>query len=220
MTARPVQMSMMPDVSPDRPVGKIPPSVMVGTNADLIAALADLYLAGSVCDVTYGLGKWWDRYRPAELVAHDIDTEKGDGVDFTALPEPNNTYDAVCFDPPYIPQGGVKDAAVGQRFRRGFGLVQRSEAVLWELIESGLSESARVSRGFVLVKCMDFVNGGGLTLGHVRMIEAGARHGLDVHDLIVHHTGSGPGGHNIFTAKRARRHHSYLLVFTKRRETA
>ena len=35
------------------------------------------------------------------------------------------------------------------------------------------------------------------------------------HDQIVHHTGSGPGGHNIFDPKRARRHHSYLLVFAK-----
>ena len=33
------------------------------------------------------------------------------------------------------------------------------------------------------------------------------------HDVIVHYTGSGPGGHNIFDIKRARRHHSYLLVF-------
>lgn len=39
--------------------------------------------------------------------------------------------------------------------------------------------------------------------------------GLATHDVIVHHTGSGPGGHNIFTPKRARRHHSYLLVFRK-----
>lgn len=41
----------------------------------------------------------------------------------------------------------------------------------------------------------------------------GREHNLPVHDLIVHHTGSGPGGHNIFTALRARRCHSYLLVF-------
>ena len=45
--------------------------------------------------------------------------------------------------------------------------------------------------------------------------DAGQR--LVCHDLIVHHTGSGPGGHNIFTPKRARRHHSYLLVFTPKR---
>lgn len=33
------------------------------------------------------------------------------------------------------------------------------------------------------------------------------------HDQIVHFTGSGPGGHNIFTVRRARRAHSYLIVF-------
>jgi hypothetical protein len=35
------------------------------------------------------------------------------------------------------------------------------------------------------------------------------------HDQIVHWTGTGPGGHNIFTVKRARRAHSYLLVFCR-----
>lgn len=39
--------------------------------------------------------------------------------------------------------------------------------------------------------------------------------GWSKHDQIVHHTGSGPGGHNIFDVKRARRHHSYLIVFAR-----
>lgn len=214
-TARPVQASLLPDLVPDRPTGRILPSVIAGTNADLIAAVAALYLTGTVCDVTYGEGGWWTKLRPDQLVAHDIDPTKGDGVDFTALPEPDNTYDAVTFDPPYIPQGGY-DTSTARVFADRFGLTSRSRSDLWALIDAGLGECARVSRRWVLVKCMDFVNGGAFHLGHLRVIDLAAAHGLRVHDLIVHHTGSGPGGHNIFTPLRARRHHSYLIVFEVR----
>jgi hypothetical protein len=214
---RAVQASMFPDIAPDKPLGPILPSVFVGTNADLIAAVAPFYLTGSVMDCTYGEGAWWRRFKPEALVAHDIDGTKGDGVDFTALPEPDCTYDAVCFDPPYIPQGGVKDEAIGERFRNGFGLVSRSERELWGMIDAGFKECGRVlaAGGYLLVKCMDYVNGKTLTFGHVRCMEMASGVGLYCHDLIVHHTGAGPGGHNIFDPKRARRHHSYLVVFRK-----
>jgi hypothetical protein len=212
---RTVQASMFPDLQPDKPTGKILPSVFTGTNADLMAAVAPFYLTGSVCDVTYGEGKWWDRFTPDPFVAHD--KYKGDGVDFTALPEADNTYDTVCFDPPYIPQGGV-DTSTSESFLGRFGLTQTmSDATLWGMIEVGLSESVRVARpgGFVLTKCMDAVNGGGLRMWHHEVLTLAASLGVRCHDLIVHHTGSGPGGHNIFDPKRARRHHSYLLVFRK-----
>ncbi len=213
---RAVQASMFPDIQPDKPIGKILPSVFVGTNAELMAAVAPYYLTGSVCDVTYGLGGWWQCFRPAELVAHDIDTEKGDGVDFTALPEQDETYDAVTFDPPYIPQGGYETSTAPQFVGR-FGLTSRSRSDLWQMIADGISECARVLRpeGYLLVKCMDFVNGGAFHLGHRKVLEIADEVGLRCHDLIVHHTGSGPGGTNIFDPKRARRHHSYLLVFAK-----
>ena len=213
---RHVEMSLFPDVAPDRPVGYIVPSVFVGTNADLMSAVAPMYLTGSVMDCTYGEGKWWTRFRPAPFVAHDL--HKVDGVDFTDLPEDEATYDAVCFDPPYIPNGGF-ESSTRQDFRDAFGITtaKGGEARLWAMIGAGVAECARVLKpgGFLLVKCMDFVYGDGLTLGHRRVLDMADHLGLRCHDLIVHHTGSGPGGHNIFTPKRARRHHSYLLVFTK-----
>lgn len=197
-----------------RPVGFIPASVMTGSNADVIETIAPLYLTGSVCDLTYGRGMWWRRFRPDPFVMHDIDTTKGDGVDFRHLPEADGTYDAVTFDPPYIAPGGLSTSTVPE-YRDGFGLDQRSTSSLWLLIGAGLYEAARVTKrgGFVLAKCMDAVDGSRLDLGHVRMIELGRLIGLQVHDLIVHVTGSGPGGHNIRTVLRCRRHHSYLIVF-------
>lgn len=218
MTAtRFVLQSLFPDLVPEKAAGPIVPSVFVGTNADLVHAVAPLYLTGSVMDCTYGEGKWWTRYRPAGLVAHDL--YKLDGVSFTALPEPDATYDAVVFDPPYIASGGF-ETSTKQDFRDSFGLDTRSQSELWELVAAGMTEVARVLKpsGYLLVKCCDFVGSGVLELGHVRVIGMADALGLNRHDLIVHHAGSGPGGHNIFTPKRARRHHSYLLVFTKERK--
>jgi hypothetical protein len=213
--ARDVQLSAFPDLQADKPVGKIVGSVQTGTNADLIARVAPLYLTGSVLDVTYGEGKWWDRFRPAEFTYHDL--HKVDGVDFRNLPHDDDSFDAVCLDPPYVPQGGTASSTRGTlNFRDRFGLMDESTP-WWEtkaLMQDGFTECARVSRRWVLVKCSDFVSGGKFHCGH-RWIEAAAdKAGVgDPWDVIVHHAGSGPGGHNITTPLRARREHSYLLVF-------
>ena len=100
--ARDMQLSLVEGM--ERPVGPLPLSVQTGTNADLIAKVAPLYLTGSVLDVTYGEGKWWDRFTPDPFTFHDL--HKVDGVDFTALPEADRSVDTVCFDPPYTISGG------------------------------------------------------------------------------------------------------------------
>lgn len=211
-----VEQSLFPDLVADKPTGQILPSVFVGTNADLMLAVSPYYLTGSVLDVTYGEGKWWESFRPSDFTAHDL--YKLDGVDFTDLPEADASIDTVCFDPPYVPQGGLGDRADAVDFRDRFGLTE--ESTPWtatrDLMQAGLTECARVARGFVLAKCSDFVSGGRFHLGHRWLMDAATAAGLgDPHDLIIHHTGSGPGGHNIYDPVRARRHHSYLLVFTK-----
>ena len=132
-----VELSLFPDIKPDRPVGYIVPSVFVGSNAELVAAVAPMYLTGSVMDCTYGEGKWWTLFRPDLFVAHDL--HKLDGVDFTDLPEPDETYDAVCFDPPYIPNGGF-ESSTRQDFRDAFGITTATggEARLWAMIGAGM----------------------------------------------------------------------------------
>ena len=216
---RAVEMSLFPDMAPDKPVGPILPSVFTGSNADLMLAVSPYYLTGSVCDLTYGEGKWWDRYKPEPFTAHD--KYKGDGVDFTDLPEADCTYDAVCFDPPYVASGG-ESATLGD-FQQAYGIgglrIDGGNKALGPLITAGMAEAIRVSRRWVLVKCMEYAQGGG-TLTDFRDIpyevtKTALALGCHKHDQIVHHTGSGPGGHNIFDPKRARRHHSYLLVFVK-----
>lgn len=218
---RAVQVSMFPDVSPDRPVGPILPSVFKGTNADLMSAVAPLYLTGSVCDVTYGEGAWWQRFTPDPFTRHDL--YKLDGVDFRALPESDASIDTMVYDPPYVVSGAPSSARLGPDFQNRYGIGEQNTGMtvgtaartsLKALILDGLTECCRVARTFVLVKCMEYAQGGGFhdipNLATNRALEVG----WIKHDIIVHHTGVGPGGHNIFIPTRARRHHSYLIVFT------
>lgn len=211
---RPVQTSLMAGF--ERSVGHIPESVARGDNADLIASIAPLYLTGSVLDVTYGRGAWWRRFTPATFAGHDITV---DGVDFRNLPHEDGSWDAVCFDPPYVPRQGTKPAARLEdgAYRARYGInVPRGPRELEQLHRDGLAECARVARAFVLAKCCDYVNSRRLRLGHLAMIDAGEAVGLRVHDLIVHTAGPGPGGSQITTVKRTRRAHSYLVVFSAR----
>lgn len=212
--ARPVQGSLVDGM--DRPVGPILKSVFTGQrNADLMAAVAPLYLTGSVLDVTYGKGMWWERFTPEPFTFHDLAV---DGVDFRALPEDDRSVETVCYDPPYIPAGGA--ATEGSRavgFRAAFGLTAgRNSDQLDNLVMDGLAECCRVSSRYVLVKCMEFVGSASFRDMPTEITNVAADLGYVVHDRIVHHAGSGPGGHNIFTVKRARRVHSYLLVFVRK----
>ena len=211
---------MFPELAPDRPRGPIPGSVQGGTNADLIATIAPLYLHGrSVLDVTYGKGRWWTRYLPDQFTCHDIDRAKGDGVDFRSLPEADSSVHVVCFDPPYVTSGSSSTTHEAGDFRRAYGIDRETgyghEGELVDLILSGLAECARVAREWVLVKCMEFTSSRRFhDIPHLVKTAAPAL-GLEFHDQIVHHTGPGVGGHNIVTPIRTRRHHSYLLVFRK-----
>lgn len=214
MTRRPTQLSMVEGM--ERSVGPLAKSVIAGNNADVIVSVAPLYLTGRVLDTTYGRGMWWTRYRPEQLVVHDLAL---DGVDFRDLPHPTASFDAVCFDPPYVPRHGPGDAKAqrDQDFRNRYGLAEsRSHHDMRELIDAGLAECARVSGRWLLVKCTDFTNGRAFYLGHFRVLQEAERLGLRAHDLIVHASGTGPGGSQIKTPLRARRAHSYLLVFDTR----
>jgi hypothetical protein len=211
---RDIQLSL--DGTMDRAIGALPVSVVTGNNAELIRTVAPLYLDGVVLDVTYGLGNWWTSYRPLELTTHDVAL---DGVDFRKLPEADASFDAVCFDPPYITTGGAPTSPRLAEFRTRYGLAPREYrgfAATNELIGAGLAECARVTRRWLLVKCMDYTDGGQLHFGHLLMIRWADDLGLELHDLVVHASGRGTGGWNIVEPQRCTRAHSYLLIFRKR----
>jgi hypothetical protein len=213
--ARDVQQSMFPDLKQPVNVGPLVPSVIHGNNADLIAAIAPLYLAGrQVLDVTFGEGKWWKRYRPDQFTFHDL---KLDGVDFTELPYPAQSFEVVCYDPPYMTYGGSTRLS---RHRNDFGIaVKRNHEQVADLMLSGLGEVLRVASELVLAKSMRFTSGtGGLFHGPFLMAAEAQRCGWVIHDHIIHHSGPMPGnGWNISNQVRTIVQHSDLLVFRRPR---
>ena len=206
---RPTQLALIEGM--ERPVGPVLQSVFVGSNAELMRTVAPIYLRGSVLDVTYGRGKWWEKFRPEPFAWHDLEL---DGVDCRNLPEADDSYDTVCFDPPYVHGGtpGTVDGAAD--FFDRYGLQTCHVGSVLELMAAGTHEACRVARRFVLVKCMEFVAGSTFRDGPAAATAGAWDANWHKHDQIVHHTGGGIGGsHTTRVVLRAARAHSYLLVF-------
>lgn len=112
----------------------------------------------------------------------------------------------------------MRDVVDSMRTRFGVNVDgARSENDCLDLILAGLIEAARVTNradGFLCVKCMDFVGSGRFCDWSYEVHKAAKTIGMHLYDEVIHNAGSGPGGHNISVAKRARRAHSKLLVFT------
>ena len=120
-------------------------------NGSLIADVAALgYIEGSVYDLTYGGGGFWTKWLPAEGVAHD-------GQNFRSTKWETGHFDTVVFDPPYRLNGQPSLGAFDSRY----GIEERTtRRDRMALICAGTVEACRISSKWVLVKCMDQVNGG------------------------------------------------------------
>jgi len=204
-------LSLFPELVRDKYAGPLPSSVQHGTNADAVHDLRNVYFRDGrrIVDLTYGAGGWWKRHRPDGL---EISTS-----DFTALPYPDGAFDTVCYDPPYIPHSGTSTSPNADAFRDRFGLTKRTGPELLAMILAGADEAARITEpaaGFLVVKCMDFVDASRFHSWSYLIVAHLNAAGLVLHDEIVHAAGAGIGGHNIAEPKRARRSHSKFLVFT------
>lgn len=157
------------------------------TNAHLIADVARLGFLRTtdhVLDPTYGRGKWWTLWRPEQLTTHDL---RLDGVDFRQLPEPDATFDAVAFDPPYMAPGGRATSTLPDfNDRYGTHTCARTPREQQDVINAGLKEILRVTkpRGVVLARCCDYVNGGKLFPGTHLTLTAALGMGYELVDRL------------------------------------
>ena len=147
----------------------LPPHIRTvqGNNADLIAAVARLYLpdAAVVADVTWGKGVFWRRFnerRRFTLIGSDIRALGGRLVaDFRCLPYADASIDVVVLDPPYVHTGAnghyLDDNYGGAATTPSFN----HDAII-TLYRDGLVEALRVLRpnGQAWVKCQDEIESG------------------------------------------------------------
>ena len=166
------------------------PSAIRGSNGVLIAKVARLGYVGFpedvVLDVTYGRGLWWTRHRPKHLI-------KGEG-DFRHRPEIDDSVPIICFDPPYISTGSRETSSVDDLYDRfGLGEVKGWRAIR-QLIDDGLVECARIlaPSGYLLVKCMDYVESGRKIWNTFYIAGRATQIGLTLVDRFHHLTGGGP----------------------------
>lgn len=190
-------------------------------NAQLIEEAAQLgYLDGLVIDLTYGEGKFWTRFRPDEerFVTNDLHKPAELRLDFCDTRLDAERYDAVVFDPPYKLAGrrDTFDAAKGaqsmdSRYGTGGSYVPIGRTA--ELIDCGTREACRISRRFVLVKCMDQVASGRIHWQTDDVTATAKSCGFRKLDSLIL-----PGGRKQSPKRRqvhARRNYSTLLVFVR-----
>lgn len=194
------------------------PSVIRGSNGVLIAKVAQLGYLGDpdalIFDVTPGRGLWWTRYQPPNLISLD--------GDFRSIPEADGSVPVVCFDPPYVSTGSRDTSSVDDFYDRyGLGDLKGWRAIR-TLIDDGLAECARIlaPRGYLLVKCMDYVESGHKVWNTFHVATVAETLGLRLVDRFIHLTGGGPQTlTNLDGSPREQKHArevaSMLLVFTK-----
>lgn len=197
-------------------------TVTFGTNDQLIADVAGLYLADGdvLADVTYSSGRFWkkvnlSRYR---FLASDLMPPAGScalAADFRALPYRDGSVDALVFDPPYIHSPGK-----GMLNTRYNGLATTdmiTYAEIMQLYLDGMTEAARVLRdgGQLWVKCKDTLASEKQRWSHITIFEMAGKLGLYPRDLFLLVP---PAPSSVTTGRwkrqiHARKVHSYLWIF-------
>ncbi len=173
----------------------------------------------SVADLTWGRGKFWEGIDRSKynLIRLDKHTSCDVRADFRAVPLADETQDTVVFDPPYVTRMGFKRRSKenpnGSNQKSAFGLDEsgpRNERELDALYAAGTAEARRILKrgGILILKTMDTERWRHVELAHLP--------GFKLIDLLVVITKGKPPG-KPYAQKRARKNHSYFMVFRKLR---
>lgn len=188
-------------------------------NAQLIEGAAQLgYLDGSVIDLTYGEGKFWSRFRPDDLLTNDLHKQADIHVDFCNTGQADQDFDAVVFDPPYKLAGRRSDRRQNDGLhmmdgRYGTGGDYVPLRNVQQLLVDGTTEACRISRRFVLVKCMDQVSSGRIRWQTDDVTGAATAAGFRKADSLMLKRGRAQDKRR--RQVHARRNYSTLLVFVR-----
>ena len=190
------------------------------TNAEAIEDCAKLGYIGPgdlTIDLTYGLGRFWTRWKPDELHCADLNPDKSpdfpDGLDATATGFLDSCYDVVVVDPPYklngkSGQGGPASSDADYGVDGDYMPV----GARMNLMRNMLTEANRIVKpgGVVLYKCQAQVVSGNVMWQDRVMAQhaehVGMRH---IDSLFVEGVRAQPSGRRQI---HARRNYSTLLV--------
>jgi hypothetical protein len=140
--------------------------------------------------------------------------------DFTDTGMVDRCAPVVCFDPPYISTGTKAKSTIPDFYDRfGIGELSGWQAVR-TVMELGMAECARILApgGWLLMKCMDYVESGRRIWNVHHFANYGEERGLRLYDELVHLSGGGAQPSvNLDGSPREQHHsrqvHSTLLVF-------
>ena len=186
----------------------------VGTNADLIPKILELYVpnGSTIADVTYGKGVFWrnvkkDNYK---LIATDL----MDGIDFGNLPYDDASLDALVLDPPYMHGGATVKKSINDCYQNK----NTSHESVIRLYAKGILEAARVlkKKGRIIVKTQDEIESGKQMHSHVELIQILEVFGFRILDTFVLVQPSIPAMRENYQ-KTARKNHSFALIGEFRR---
>jgi hypothetical protein len=196
-------------------------TVTFGTNAELIEAVAGLYLTAGdvVADVTYSSGRFWKKVNLSQyqFLASDL-LPAAPGVtaaDFRALPYRDGSIDTLVFDPPYIHSPGKGMLSTRYNGLATTDMITYAEII--QLYQDGMAEAARVLRdgGQIWVKCKDTLASERQRWSHITIFELADKLGFYARDLFLLVP---PAPSSVTTGRwarqiHARKVHSYLWIF-------
>jgi hypothetical protein len=189
-----------------------------GTNADLIATVARLYLkkGDRLADITFGRGVFWRNLNLSDYLFYKSDkiTCPGSPHDFRQLPYKARFFDVVVFDPPYAHY--AEGMRVEPCYQNASTAGRLSHRDITEGYERGMTEATRILKpgGTLWVKCADEVEASHQRRGHVEVFQVAQRLGLEDEDLFIVMQETPPVT-NGRRQRHARKNCSFLWVFRK-----
>lgn len=197
-----------------------------GRNDAMIASVARLYIpdGATVIDATWGHGGFWHRTDASRfrLICADLLHAPGAGIraDFRALPFRDSSADVITFDPPYVPVTSAMKRDIHATYRNEQAPdLGTTHAAVMDLYRAGMSEAHRVLRpgGTCWVKCQDMTNGRQQYWSVVILHDLALELGFRAQDMFVLVNPNPPGRRTAERQYHARRNHSYLWIFAKRK---
>jgi len=189
-----------------------------GTNADLIATVARLYLrkGDRLADITFGRGVFWQNLDLANYSFYKSDkiTCPGSPHDFRQLPYEAHFFDVVVFDPPYAHAGDTMRVEPCYQIACTAGGLSHRD--IMGSYERGMTEATRILKpgGTLWVKCADEIERAVQRRGHIEVFQIAQGLGLIDKDLFVLMQ-EAPPVTNGRRQQHARKNCSFLWVFRK-----